>query len=580
MSSRFHALILAAAAIFTISCGKQNPTNGPLGPENCTNHVDDNADGKTDCLDPKCFADAACKIISERCDNGVDDNGDGRTDCADSFCEGQACGLNCLCSGGVPIIGTTGGGAGGGGATGGGTGGGATGGGTGGGTTGGGTGGGATGGGTGGGTTGGGTGGGTTGGGTGGGTTGGGTGGGTTGGGTGGGTTGGGTGGGTTGGGTGGGTTGGGTGGGTTGGGTGGGTTGGGTGGGVQPEANCADNIDNDGDNATDCDDSDCVGITCGMGCRCALNRRTEVSCNDGSDNDFDTRTDCADTDCFGAGTEICNDGVDNNCDRAIDCGDTSCNGSPQCNGLQDGKPCLLDAQCAGGDCIAESTNGAPNGFCSNLTSCTVSTNAGCNGGLCVAGSGFNACSPRCTGTGISGAGACRAGYVCYDQDTDLGNNNSICLIACSNDSECAGSGSGYGCNPWSKKCGPVDRGLRRYGDDCTANSQCESGLCFGGSEFPGGYCSGLCRGDTNNCASGNFCSFNAAYGDNTGFCYQSCTVSGQSQCLNPFMTCFRTAPSASTRACYCLTQGASCQFNSDCCSGSCGFFSAFQCDP
>ncbi|MBL8910695.1 MAG: hypothetical protein JNM17_08345 [Archangium sp.] len=554
MSCRYlFSLVLGAALV--VSCGKQNPTNGPTGPEDCTNHVDDNADGKTDCLDPKCFMSASCRMVTERCDNNVDDNGDGATDCADPFCNGQACGFDCTCIGGIRVIGGTGGGSGGG-ASGGGT---ATGGGTtGGGTTGGGT--------TGGGTTGGGT--------TGGGTTGGGTGGGATGGGTGGGATGGGTGGGTTGGGTGGGATGGGTGGGTTGGGTGGGATGGG--GGVQTETNCNDNIDNDGDNATDCDDTNCVGITCGMGCVCALNRRTESNCGDGADNDGDGPRDCADSDCFGVGTELCNDGVDNDCDRAVDCGDSSCTGNALCNAQVDGKPCLLDNQCAGGKCYTEATTGVPNGACSNATACNTSTNAGCNGGICMPGNP-NTCFARCTGTGISGPGACRPGFICYDPDTTPSNNNNYCSVGCSGDVECAGSGTGYGCNPWSKRCGLVDEGLRRYGDDCTSNTQCESNTCAIGPDFPNGYCIGNCRGDTLNCGPGGFCAFSPSFGDNLGNCYQSCTVSGQSQCLNPAMTCFRTAPNAPTRACYCLSSGSACAVNSDCCSGVCDSF-WFEC--
>lgn len=340
---------------------------------------------------------------------------------------------------------------------------------------------------------------------------------------------------------------------------------------------NCADNIDNDGDNATDCDDSNCVGITCGMGCTCALNRRTETNCSDGADNDGDGPRDCADTDCFGAGTEICNDGVDNDCDRAIDCGDSSCTGSGQCTALQDGKPCLLDNQCAGGDCLPEATNGAPSGMCSNLNSCNTSTNAGCNGGLCVASGSFNTCLARCTGTGLSGPGACRAGFICFDPDTNQSNNNNFCVIGCSQDSECAGSGSGYGCNPWSKKCGLTNAGLRKYGDDCTSSAQCETGNCATGFNFPGGYCLGVCRGDTNNCASGGFCAFSPVYGDNLGFCYQSCTSAAQ--CSNPFMSCIRTSMGASTFACACMTPGGGCQFDSDCCSGSCGFFNFNQCD-
>lgn len=494
MPSRLTPLILAAA--LGAACGTKPPAPGPLGPETCNNKTDDNGDGKIDCLDPKCFQDAACRGMGERCDNDVDDNGDSLIDCADPLCAGQACGFDCTCIGGVKVMGSSGGGAGGGGGTtGGGSGGGATGGGSGGGTTGGGSGGGA----------------------------------------------------------------------------TGGGAAGGGT---ATVETNCADNLDNDGDNATDCDDSDCVGITCGMGCVCALNRKTEVNCSDGTDNDGDQSTDCADSDCVGVGTENCTDGVDNNCNRAIDCGDPGCTGAA-CTGLQDGKPCLADAQCAGNKCFTEAATGAPNGACGNAAACTPGTTTGCNGGFCA---GNSRCYAACTGQGLTGTGACRAGFICYDPDSTASNNNNYCLPGCSSDTECSGGGTGYGCNPWSKRCQNTNQNLPKYGATCTTDSQCESGYCFTGPDFPLGYCVGVCRGNAPNCASGGFCMFNASYGDNLGICYQACSTYNtppDPECGNPLMSCFKTSSTSTNRVCSCLSTGSSCIDSYDCCSGSCtGFFS------
>ncbi len=514
MSSRLTLSILAALVGTACACGTKPPATGPLGPETCNNKMDDNGDGKADCLDPKCFGDAACRGMGERCDNDIDDNGDMLADCADPLCAGQPCGFTCTCIGGIKVMAGSGGGSGGGPT--GGSGGGATGGGSGGGAAGG-SGGGAAGGGSGGGVATGGS----------------------------------------------------------AGGGTGGGVATGGSGGGaVAPESNCSDNMDNDGDNATDCDDSDCVGITCGMGCTCALNRKTEVSCSDGNDNDSDGLRDCADSDCVGRGTELCNDGLDNDCDRAIDCGDSSCTGNGLCAGLQDGKPCLADGQCAGNKCFTEATTGAPQGACGNATPCTVGTTTGCNGGYCGPG---GTCYARCTGTGVSGTGPCRAGFICYDNDSTPGNNNNYCLAGCSATTECSGMGTGYGCNPWSKRCGNMDRGLARYGSTCISGTQCESGNCFTGANFPNGYCMGVCRGDAPNCAAGGFCSFDPFWGDNLGLCYQSCLTYGRPpdpECGNPFMSCFKTSPTATTRACSCLVLNSNCIDNFDCCSGNCGFFS------
>lgn len=332
-------------------------------------------------------------------------------------------------------------------------------------------------------------------------------------------------------------------------------------------ETACADNLDNDSDNATDCDDSDCVGVTCGFGCVCALNRKVEVNCSDGASNDGDTLIDCADTDCFNVGGESCGDGVDNDCDRAIDCADSSCTGNGLCANLIDGKPCLSDGQCAGGRCFTEATSGFPQGSCGNTTACSPGTTVGCNGGTC---SNAGTCYARCTGAGISGAGACRAGYVCLDPDSNTGNNNNYCAPACSSASECAGAGTGYGCNAWSKRCGLTDRGLGRYGAACTLGSDCEGGICATGFYYPGGYCVGPCRADTRNCASNGTCQFDPAWGDNYGVCLQSCVTTANCRTSQNYI-CYGPQ-SDPTGICRCLGPGAGCLDDNWCCSGSCTF--------
>ena len=46
---------------------------------------------------------------------------------------------------------------------------------------------------------------------------------------------------------------------------------------------------------------------------------------------------------------------------------------------------------------------------------------------------------------------------------------------------------------------------------------------------YPGGYCSGLCRLDTHNCATGGTCEDLSVYGvTNVGYCFKSCTSSSQ----------------------------------------------------
>ncbi|MDP1918019.1 MAG: hypothetical protein Q8L14_17375 [Myxococcales bacterium] len=366
---------------------------------------------------------------------------------------------------------------------------------------------------------------------------------------------------------------------------SGGGNSGGGSvvGGGSAPlETNCANNLDDDGDNATDCDDADCMGVTCGMGCTCALNRRVEMNCGDNLDNDGDGQRDCADSDCVGVGTEVCDDGIDNTCDRAIDCGDTKCTGNSLCTGVQDGKACLAANQCASGRCQTEALDGFPNGLCTNATPCSVTNQTGCNGGRCVTINGQGQCLASCIGTGLGASGRCRVGYACVDSDSNPNNATNTCRALCSSDQECSGSGTGYGCNPWSKLCQSKDRGLGKYGAGCTTNSQCEGGLCQRSPSFPNGYCMGVCRADTRSCASNGLCSVDPTYGDNLGFCFQGCMGAGTAATCRVAdnYKCWPLSQGGPT-ACICIGAGGPCVIggNSDCCSGICQA-GACQCLP
>ena len=53
----------------------------------CTDSLDDDLDGSTDCDDSDCSTDTACTETDSECINGVDDDGDGYTDCSDSDCD-------------------------------------------------------------------------------------------------------------------------------------------------------------------------------------------------------------------------------------------------------------------------------------------------------------------------------------------------------------------------------------------------------------------------------------------------------------------------------------------------------------
>ncbi len=59
----------------------------PTSETDCTDEVDDDDDGDTDCNDADCAEDPACLVlVMEICGDGLDNEGDGATDCADSDC--------------------------------------------------------------------------------------------------------------------------------------------------------------------------------------------------------------------------------------------------------------------------------------------------------------------------------------------------------------------------------------------------------------------------------------------------------------------------------------------------------------
>lgn len=88
-------------------------------------------------------------------------------------------------------------------------------------------------------------------------------------------------------------------------------------------ERDCTDGVDEDGDGAVDCDDSDC-DASC-----------PEDACGDGVDDDTDGFTDCDDVDCVVSAICLeetdCNDGLDDDGDGFTDCDDPSCADDATC---------------------------------------------------------------------------------------------------------------------------------------------------------------------------------------------------------------------------------------------------------
>jgi cysteine-rich repeat protein len=78
-----------------------------------------------------------------------------------------------------------------------------------------------------------------------------------------------------------------------------------------------------------------CQSVSGGTSCMPTGNTCQEI-CNNGFDDDGDNRSDCADTDCqsqtyCGATELFCNDGVDNDGDNRLDCLDSDCAATPAC---------------------------------------------------------------------------------------------------------------------------------------------------------------------------------------------------------------------------------------------------------
>jgi len=71
-------------------CGKTDFAIEAVEPETvgCTDEIDNDFDGQTDCADPDCADDAACdeSLYTDGCSDEEDNDGDGQTDCDDSNC--------------------------------------------------------------------------------------------------------------------------------------------------------------------------------------------------------------------------------------------------------------------------------------------------------------------------------------------------------------------------------------------------------------------------------------------------------------------------------------------------------------
>ena len=86
----------------------------------------------------------------------------------------------------------------------------------------------------------------------------------------------------------------------------------------VIPIEICDDEVDNDQDLLSDCEDPECFSAEC------------QEVCDDYRDNDRDEFVDCTDSECP-ACPEACANGLDDNRNDLVDCDDPACAEDPAC---------------------------------------------------------------------------------------------------------------------------------------------------------------------------------------------------------------------------------------------------------
>jgi len=90
-------------------------------------------------------------------------------------------------------------------------------------------------------------------------------------------------------------------------------------------QEDCSNQVDDNGDGLTDCDDPTCAGQTACV----------PETCDNGQDDNNDGHTDCQDQQCIDdpvcSGTELCWNGLDDNNDGLTDCDDAQCVDESSC---------------------------------------------------------------------------------------------------------------------------------------------------------------------------------------------------------------------------------------------------------
>lgn len=288
----------------------------------------------------------------------------------------------------------------------------------------------------------------------------------------------------------------------------------------------CGDGVDNDCDQARDCADDGCDGLTCANGATCVAAACAETTCDDGLDNNGVGGIDCFDPGCdlrpcLNGGTcreggcraaseaGLCGDGIDNDGDDAVDCSDLiDCPMGAACD---DKDPCTSSGTCDGaGHCTTTQltcdmpptcfqTNGAcepdagcpyapaPGALCDDGRRCTTQDfcrdDGGCGGAEVMCTTPPNTCFSSVGTCSESLDGGCvyaplNVSSTCDDQDPCTGND------ACDGDGGCRGVG------PLPSEC-PARECFVRDAGACTPSDLCGFTAVPNGTPCSIGTCSG-----------------------------------------------------------------------------------------
>ncbi len=201
--------------------------------------------------------------------------------------------------------------------------------------------------------------------------------------------------------------------------------------------ATCTDRVDNQDESGVDCGGASCP--RCAAGQRCGV----DADCSEGL---F-----CPPSSGLCSPTS-CQDGARNGAELAIDCGGGAC---PGC-GV--GGPCSVGTDCSTSSCGTGGTCAAPS--CTDGVRNADESDTDCGGSCPVACAAGRACAEAgdCA-SAVCGAVSCGAGVA------------QCCQAPTCGDGVANGGEPGVDCG--NARCGLCDIGRR-----CTANAECQSGLC------------------------------------------------------------------------------------------------------